>query len=84
MERKRKKRVWWKETETETQFDNVQEGKKREEKKREKITSRYRDTRLTVKKMIFTQPVCDSKEKKEKKRKKVYIYICMCVTSLTI
>jgi hypothetical protein len=46
----------------------------REREKRERTTSRYRDTLPTTKKMIYIQPARESEEKEKKREKKIYIY----------
>jgi hypothetical protein len=53
----------------------------REKEKRERTTSRYRDTLPTTKKMIYIQPVCELEKKRRRRReKKIYIF----TTSLNI
>jgi hypothetical protein len=48
----------------------------REKEKRERTTSRYRDTLYTTKKMIYIQPACELEKKRRigREREKKYIY----------
>jgi hypothetical protein len=49
--------------------------KMREKEKRERITSRHRDTLPTTEKMIYIQPARELEKKKRSEREKKKIYI---------
>ena len=49
----------------------------REKEKRERTTSRYRDTLPTTKKMIYIQPACELEKKRRRRRRErenIYLY----------
>jgi hypothetical protein len=47
----------------------------REREKRERTTSRHRDTLPTPEKMIYIQPAREPEKKRRSEREKIYIYI---------
>jgi hypothetical protein len=60
--------------------------KMREKEKRERITSRHRDTLPTTEKMIYIQPAreLEKKRRSEREKKKIYIYIHYLSQHLTV
>jgi hypothetical protein len=56
----------------------------REREKRERTTSRHRDTLPTTEKMIYIQPACELEKKRRREREKnVYIYIYIYIHYLS-
>jgi hypothetical protein len=58
--------------------------KMREKEKRERITSRHRDTLPTTEKMIYIQPARELEKKRRSEREKIYIYIHYLSQHLTV
>ncbi len=79
IERREKKTVWWKENDTETQFDDEQgegeEEKKWEKKRSEKEQHQDIETLYPLLRKWYTSNLCASSKKREEEgERKKYIY----------
>ncbi len=92
IERREKKTVWWKENDTETQFDDEEkkererEKKMREKKRSEKEQHQHIETLYQLLRKWYTSNLHASSKKREEEgeREKIYIYIHYLSQHLTV